>query len=743
MKKPLKIFLLGTAAILCAAVAGSAAYYAAVTHDVTLDEKKLILSDDKIEIFDGQNAAVKAAAAAAPRENVKLGEVPLHTRYAFIDTEDKDFYKHRGFAYKRMLRAAWTNLRSRSYREGASTISQQLVKNTHLSQEKTIERKLKEFKLTRELEKRYSKDEILEKYLNTIYFGHSCFGLKAAAEFYFGKEPSELSLADSAVLAGLIRSPNNYSPFRHPESCLKRKKLVLNAMKRQGHIDEREEAEALTAPLPEAPSAAAFDRSYFDRVFDELEELSEKYHFAIGGNIRIYTYLDRGLQDMLESLDGMSETDKTYTVLDCKTRGFKAYYSTAGEIGRLPGSLVKPLLVYAPALEEDFISPATPVLDERTDFGGYEPKNFDGTYGGYMSAREALAKSVNVPAVKLLNAVGVRRAAGYLEKMGLHIPQEDYSLALALGGMREGFTMNALLNAYATFPCGGEYEPAGFIREIVIDGYRAYGRTRTKTRVFSEETAYLIDDMLKTAAQSGTAKKLRTLSFPIAAKTGTSGTDLGNTDAYALSYTTSDVAGVWLGNADNSLTDITGGGLPANILLKINKYLYRTYTPEDFARPAGIERAELDRNEYYDTHNIVLADENAPVEARIAELFKKTALPAARSESYSHPAISPPVLTCEDGKVIIRFRKGAPSEYEYHIDRFDSVTHTTVYRGKYTEVFTDDTLEHGKTYIYTVTPVYRETKGEQIVLPAVTTNEYRPAVPDVPPDIVDKKWWEY
>lgn len=225
-----------------------------------------------------------------------------------MDTEDKGFFKHNGFDIKRMAKAALKNMRARSFKEGASTISQQLIKNTHLSQEKTIKRKLKEIKLTRKLEKKYSKNEILEKYLNTIYFGHNCFGLESASEFYFGKQPQDLTLSDAAILAGLVKSPNNYSPFKHPENCIQRKKIVLSAMLAQGHITETEKMKALSEPLPEAPAESSLNKSYFARVFDELEELSEKYNFTLGGNIRIYTYLDPNLQNYLETLSDESET---------------------------------------------------------------------------------------------------------------------------------------------------------------------------------------------------------------------------------------------------------------------------------------------------------------------------------------------------------------------------------------------------------------------------------------------------
>jgi hypothetical protein len=253
--------------------------------------------------------------------------------------------------------------------------------------------------------------------------------------------------------------------------------------------------------------------------------------------------------------------------------------------------------------------------------------------------------------------------------------------------------------------------------------------------------------MLKTAAKTGTAKKLRALSFPIAAKTGTAGTKSGNSDAYALSFTSSDCVGVWMGNADNSPTDITGGGLPCNVALKINEYLYQTATPDDFPRPAGIVNAKLDKTEYYASHNMILADDCAPTDCLYREIFKKEALPRVKSDKYSHPSISVPSLSYSDGKVTINFEEGAPDGYLYLIDRYDYVTHTIVYSGEYTAAFTDEDLQDGKTYLYTVTPVYHDVKGKSVLLPAVTTKNDKAELigiqPTEPPDIVNKDWWNY
>ena len=219
IKKILWLAILG--ALLLASIA--AGYYLAMTKDAALDPEKLILSENNLLVYDCEGDFVENVSAFAIKQTAKIENIPLRTQLAFVNTEDKRFYEHDGFDVKRIAKAAWNNLKTCSFKEGASTISQQLIKNTHLSQEKTVKRKLQEWKLTRQLEKNYSKDEILEKYLNSIYFGHSCFGIRAATKFYFGKTPEELSLADSAILAGLVKSPNNYSPFKNAEKCRKRK----------------------------------------------------------------------------------------------------------------------------------------------------------------------------------------------------------------------------------------------------------------------------------------------------------------------------------------------------------------------------------------------------------------------------------------------------------------------------------------------------------------------------------------
>ena len=724
--------------VLLAFVFAAIGYYFAVTRGTSLQPEKLAFTEKHIQIFDCNGEELQGVAAQSAGETVRFSEIPNHTVRAFTDTEDKRFFQHNGFDVKRIVKAFFSNLRARSFKQGASTISQQLVKNTHLTQEKTIKRKLREWKLTRALERQYTKEEILEKYLNVIYFGHNCFGLRAAADFYFGKQPQELTLADSAILAGLVKSPNNYSPFKNPEKCARRKETVLNCMLKNESITPAQKASALEEALPTYENKTKHGYSYAHFVFDELSTIAEEHDFTVGGNLKIYTALDKNLQKELENTTAQyTQSDFSAAILDNATRAVKAYVSTVGDIQRSPGSLIKPLAVYAPALETGFISPATPILDDAVRYGEYAPNNHDGKFHGYVSARECLSQSLNVPAVKIMESVGAKTCAKYLNKLRLPVADEDVSLALALGGMKKGYSLLELLRAYACFPNAGEYAECGFITEIRNGDYTVYKKSTKKERVFSEETAYLLTDILQTAAQSGTAKKLRSLPFPIAAKTGTVGTENGNTDAYALSYTTKCVVGVWLGNADNSLFSHTGGGLPCNLLYEINRAASKNAPPTAFPKPNGVKRVSLDKYTYYDRHTLLLADENAPMDGCFEELFKTDFIPTQKCDIYTFPSIIPPVLSTENGNVILSFSKNTPSFYTLKIERDNYVTHTTLYEGAYLPRFTDTAVVENETYVYRVTPFYKGAQGETVTLPSIRINE-TPRQPEIG---IPKEWW--
>ncbi len=699
-------------------------YYFGVTAGVELDAKKLLLETECIRLFDAEGRETDAVSRDA---DIPFSEFPKWLPDAFVAVEDKRFYTHGGFDARRIAKAAWKNLTSLSFREGASTISQQLIKNTHLSNEKTLKRKLREFKLTRILERNYSKQQILELYLNSIYFGHSAFGIGGAASFYFGKETKDLSAAECATLAALVRSPNRYSPFRDPEKCLQRRNFVLRLMEEQGYLDERERAEAEAEPLPAAPSVKQRGNAYFSLALEELAALFPDVRSQDMGALRVFTAYDPALQAELESCK--AESDLSILVRN-KSNALRAFHTTAGLFPRLPASTIKPLLVYGPALEEDLVSPATPVLDERTDFGGYSPNDAGGASGKYISVREAVSRSVNIPAVKILNALGIERGASYLEKMGMKIDRADYSLALALGGMREGFTLKELADGYATF-ANGSYAPSGAIVRVEdAAGRTLYRRAEGGAKVFSDETRFLMNDMLKTAAEDGTAKKLRSLPFEVCAKTGTAEGGAGNTDAYTIAYTREDVVAVWLGNDDNAPVAASGGGLPANFAKKILERLYEKGAPAPFSPPAGVERVRYDRASLENDHRLVQADPLAPPIAVIEEFCKKTAMPQERSTVFSSPTIKMPQISVKNGCVTIVLCQ--TEYYDYVVKRKNRDEIITIYSGKYRQTICDNSVRAGESYVYFVTPVYRGGEGKTLELPRIQIE----ASP--PPD----DWWE-
>ena len=722
MKTIKKILLFPPLALLTGAL-GCAVWYLIATAHVSLDASALQPVQNCVFVYDRDNALI-AECSPSGEDRTAFCSLPRDTVNAFIAAEDKHFFTHGGLDYKRMAKALWRNITSLSFREGASTISQQLVKNTQLSPEKTIGRKLREIKLTRQLEKRYSKEEILEMYLNTIYFGHNCYGIGSAAGFYFDCRPEDLSLAQSATLAGMVRSPNNYSPFKQPEKCRARRDRVLSAMESEGFITATQRRQAQAQALPERANrqSGAF-QSYLDMVFSEAEEYIDENAY---GGLKIYTCLDRELQKTLEKLSAVGDTDKSFCVIGNAEREVKAFCSTVGNASRLPASVIKPLLVYAPALEEDIISPATPIRDEETNFGGYSPRNSDGKYHGYVSAREALAKSYNVPAVRILNALGTEKAVRYTEKAGLPIEKDDLSLALALGGMKKGYPLLDLTAAYTVFARGGVYAPPSFIRRITDkNGNDLPLRAKNERRVFGEDTTTLINDMLSDVVQKGTARKLKNAAggAELCAKTGTGGTDGGNTDAYCISYTSLDTVGVWLGNADGSpMKNISGGGLPANINGEIVRYLCARNSPPALPKSPGVADCILDKNEYEKNHKLVLCDPNAPVQEKtLHDLFKKSAVPAVQSDRFSRPSLPAPSVFVENNHICIVLCQ--TDYYTIVINREGNDGFRTVYRGKCIDKFIDKEAKSGESYVYSVTPYYEHFVGKTIILPRVRLPE--------------------
>ncbi len=734
-----KLFKAVLIIIILALIACAAAFavYAFITKDAVLDENKLTDYSRSITVCDVNGKEITSASLNAKRKSVRLENLNDYTINAFIASEDRNFYKHNGLNYKRMLKAVAANLSSRSFSQGASTISQQLIKNTHLTGDKTIKRKLNEIKLTRKLEKKYSKNEILEMYLNTIYFGHNCYGLESAAEFYFGTTADKLDLGQSAALAGLLTSPNNFSPYKNPEKCIRRRNTVLKCMQECGYLTESEYNQATALPLETSDCISEGNGSgYLYGVFEELEDINFDF-FDLTDECRIITYMDSELQKFVDSLSVESDCA---VVVTSQEGGVRAYRSDIGGAKRQPGSTIKPLLVYGPAIEEKLICPATKILDEKLNYGGYSPENHDKKYHGYITATECLAKSYNVPAVKILNSLTLDKAEKYALKMGIKLEDGEKNLALALGGMNHGLSLEELCEKYRAFAGGGAYSNTKYIKEIILKNGKVIYRAKDYyTPVFSRGTASLMNEMLSEAAKSGTAKKLKNLDFDVAAKTGTCGTEKGNTDAYCMAYTCSDCVGVWLGSKDNKPLQISGGGDCCNIAKNILEIMYKNNRPPQMDKTSGTTSVNIDREKYSEDNKIILADDIAPKLSVTSIRVKDDAVPKEKSTSFSNPEIKKPLIKAENNTVLIQLCQ--TKYYAYLIKRQNNGTETVIYDGEWKENICDD-VESGK-YTYTVTPYYSDGKiihkGQTITLPEINVSGTDSPQKNTP-DITKKDW---
>lgn len=567
---------------------------------------------------------------------INLEHIPTHTKQAFISIEDKAFYNHNGISVKRIGKAFFNNLKKLKLMEGASTISQQLIKNTHLTNEKTLSRKLNEISLALDLERNFTKDEILENYLNIIYFGSNCYGLENASEYYFSKSAKDLSISESAMLAGLIKSPNFYSPVKQYERCLIRRNVVLKEMKTDGYIPEDvyklEKAKDLEIKINKTRKNKL--NSYSQGAIDEAMQILKmpEKQIAIGG-YKIYTYQNLDNQISIEKTikeynESLSENDFAYIDINPLNGGILGYIGKSDykilEHKRQPGSTIKPILVYAPAVNEDIISPATLIFDEPISINGYEPKNIGDKYYGYISAREALSKSLNVSTVKIASYLGLDKIKNYANLLDIDLDTQDNNYALTLGGMTYGINLKKLVGGYISLANKGKHISPKFVHYITTkEGKIVYKNDEKAKNIFREDSSFLTTDMLKTCAMEGTARKLNVLPFDVSSKTGTVGTKKGNTDAYNISYTTQNVVGVWVGNMDNNLIDTAGGNLPTLLVRDYFEKIYSKKLPKSFEKPNSVEEINLDLNEYENNHNISIANSLTPEIYIKKELFSR------------------------------------------------------------------------------------------------------------------------
>ena len=646
MKKFIKISLIIFTILLLVGLVALGLYISSIyinARAIKLDENALSSPYISVQVLDSENKPIKED-NEINRSFASINSLSDNTKNAFISIEDKSFYQHHGVNYKRIAKAMVNNIKARKLKEGASTITQQLVKNTQLTSEKTFERKIKEVALAQKIEAKYSKDQILEQYLNIIYFGNNCYGIESASNYYFSKSAKDLAVEEAALLAGLIKSPAKYSPIKNYDNALARRNLVLSEMNKDGLLSSQDYSRAVSSDIKLNINSERKNRlnSYSQASIDEAEDILgiPARQIALKG-YKIYTYQNeekqKALNDALKAQD--VNCDYAGIVINNQKHTVEAYVGNSNykilDSKRQPGSCIKPVLVYGPALNEDIIYPCSQILDEKTTISDYTPKNVGGVYHGYVSARESLSKSINIPAVKVLSYVGIDKAKAYAEEMGFDFDEKDDSYTLALGGMTYGVNLKQLASSYSTFACDGKFASARFVAFITDKNDKLIYVNKNKERqVLREDSAYLLTDMLRTCAQSGTAKKLESLGLDIASKTGTVGkpSSKQNLDAWNVSYTKAQTCGVWLGNLDNTPITYAGGNQPTEI---VKNYFAKAGDDSTFTQPSSIIEKNIDSTELNENHRVVLANIYMPERYTQKELFSNLNLPSDISEKFT------------------------------------------------------------------------------------------------------------
>ncbi|WP_315365649.1 transglycosylase domain-containing protein, partial [Oribacterium sinus] len=572
----------------------------------------------------------------------KIEDISPNLQNAYIAQEDRNFKTHHGVDYKATLRAVFQLVKNRGrITQGGSTITQQVVKNTYLTQEKTFTRKIVEIMLAQELEKMYSKADIMEIYCNTNFYGNNCYGVEAASQYYFEKPAKDLTVEEAAMLAGISNAPSRYEPVRHPDLALKKRNQVLKSMETVGYITEAEYEEAIGKPLQISQNVQkGTDEDYMNSYalyaatirMMEVNKFPFTYHFETqadkeayqdqyeeqynfynrelrAGGYKIYTSLDPKIQNILqETLDkGLSKFQEVQengklsmqgagVIIDNKTgyvvatvggRGTEDKYNRAYLSYRQPGSAIKPLLDYAPALDLGEYNAASVIDDHKFEDG---PSNSGDHYYGAVTMREAANRSLNTVAWQILDGIGIQNGLDYLEKMhfsGISVKDND-ALAVSIGGFTNGLRVVDMAKGYSTLANGGVYSNKTCIIKIESDkdGVVADEKTIQNTQVFREDTAFIMTDILKGTMNTeyGTGRGLQLKNkMPAAGKTGTSN---GSKDTWFCGYTKYYSAAIWVGHdMPVEMPGIYGATYAGKIWKNTMDILHEGLDPEDWEVP--------------------------------------------------------------------------------------------------------------------------------------------------------------
>ena len=704
-------------------------------------------------IYDANDDVVTALKGSEDRTLIQLDALPDHVKNAFIAAEDLRFYKHPGFDIVRIFGAVMANLRSRTFSEGASTITQQLVKLSHLSAEKTIARKLEEIYLALQLEAACTKDEILQMYLNYVYFGRGAYGIEAAARSYFGLSASELSPAKAAALAAIIKAPSAYAPHLNADNNRSRREYILHTMLENGFLTQEEHDDALleeivVQPLPTQENAYGW---YIDAVMDEAGQLlGISGDQLLGSGYRIYTALDPQYQqnanqqyknaslfpenaaDGEQPQSAMACIDVSSGAVKCIVGGreytVQRGLNRATHMLRQPGSALKPLAVFAPAIEHHGVTPATVLNDAPTTFaGGYAPRNAGHNYHGYVTVREALKWSMNIATVAMLDQIGVAAARAYLQKVGIPLTDSDWGLSLALGSLTYGVSPVQLAAAYVPFANGGIYYAPYFIRRIEdAQGNVLYKHFIRGERVLSEESAYLMTSLLQSVTTAGTGAKLSAAGTPVAGKTGTVNMESGgNRDIWMTAYNAEISTAFWMGfdNPDSThrlASWVSGGDYTAALATQFFKAAYQGKPKPAFRTAENIIWQTVDRASVEWLGEAMLASDLTPASYKYSEVLNKKNKLSKYSTAWKPPA-SPRAfyITHNDsGNPVLCITAAENSLIRVQRDSYGEsivLTELSASAGQ-TLYYADTAARPGVVYTYRITPVHQELLQNGILL---------------------------
>ena len=601
--------------VICVAGAG-AGFLLSITGTLP-DVSQTLSPAASSQIYDCKGRLITTVHAEQNRLPVKLADTPKDLQNAFIAAEDIRFYKHHGIDPIGIARAVVSNIRHRDATgQGGSTITQQLARNAFLTQEQTLKRKLLEAVLAVEIENKYTKAEILEMYMNQIYFGQGAYGVQTASHVYFGKDVKDLNLAQCAMLAGLPNSPNYYSPFHNLQAAKYRQGVVLDQMAKYGYISQEQANEAKAQDLGLVKPGSNQDNNKLASYFVNyvVQQVSDKYDSSAiyKEGLKIYTTLDLDMQKDAENAvnkdlpkgtknaKGITQPQGALLAIETKTGDVKAMVGGRGEdqfnratqMYRQPGSAFKPF-TYVTALEKG-MSPNMMLDNSAVSFaGGWSPKNYGHTTGGPVTMTEALVKSMNIPTINLANKVGMSNVIKTAEKCGISSlvdsgKYSDNNLSASIGGLSKGVSLWDMAQAYSVFANNGQLIKPRVILKIedrngnILEDHTGESDAE---QVLDANAVARLNVMLQQAVMRGTGRNAY-FGRLVAGKTGTTN---GAHDAWFVGYTPNMVTAVWIGDDTSTNAGYTGGTIPATIFRDFMSQATASQSASSFNIPASIQ----------------------------------------------------------------------------------------------------------------------------------------------------------